>query len=62
MMGVPLYAGERVEHWENSALDSRIYLVEPENSTMSQNVPREQSFNAIDSEGRASADGGNQTI
>jgi hypothetical protein len=35
-MGVPSYAGERVSYWENSALDSRIYLVGEESSADSQ--------------------------
>jgi hypothetical protein len=60
-MDVPRYAGEQVEHWENSALDSRIYLVEPGYSAMSQNsVSDEQSVNAVEGKGYANSDGGTQ--
>jgi hypothetical protein len=58
-MNVPRYATERVEYWENSALDSRIYLVEPGYSTLPQN-PDEQLVNAVENESDASSDHGTQ--
>jgi hypothetical protein len=60
-MDVPRYTTERVEYWENSALDSRIYLVELGYPTMPRNpVPDEQSANAIESASNARSDPGTQ--
>ena len=36
-MESPRYAAEQVQYWENSALDSRIYLGEPSYSVLPRN-------------------------
>jgi len=60
-MDVPLYARERVEYWENSALDSRIYHVESRHPTIARNPdPNERSVNASEREGGTNSASGDQ--
>lgn len=60
-MNASHYTMERVEYWENSALDSRIYLVELGYSTLPRNpVPDEQSVNVVKHENDASSDHGTE--
>jgi hypothetical protein len=55
-MDRPRYALERVEYWENSALDSRIYLVKLGYSTAPRNpVAGEHPVNVVESECDASS-------
>ena len=58
MTDMPRYAMERVEYWENSALDSRIYLVKLGYSTAPRK-PVEEPVNVAESERDTSSDCGN---
>jgi hypothetical protein len=61
MMDVPRYAREQVEQWENSALDSRIYLVEAGYPTTPQKPTRDDKpVNTIEGKSCAGSDSGTQ--